>query len=79
MNNNQRDVCFLCIVPYVSFPFLCWIKFFSGCFREAFFHLGDKKKWSLVALDRWSSYTATIVWELAWADSVLVVLDKWPS
>ena len=22
-----------------------------------FFHLGDKKKWSLVALDRWLSYT----------------------
>ena len=27
----------------LSFAFLCWIKFFSGCFRQAFFHLGDKK------------------------------------
>ena len=39
--------------------------------------MGDKKKWSLVALDRWSSYTVTIVWEFARADSVLVVLDEW--
>ena len=45
---NQRDVYFLCIVPYVCFVFLRWIKFFSGCFRQAFFDLGDKKKWSLV-------------------------------
>ena len=26
-----------------------------------------------VALDRWSFYTVTIVWELAWVDSALVV------
>ena len=25
------------------FPFLCWIKFCSGCFRKVFFHLGVKK------------------------------------
>ena len=37
------------------------------------------KKWLLVALDRWSSYTVTIVWEFAWADSPLVVLDEWSS
>ena len=30
-------------------------------------------------LDRWSSYAITIAWELAWADSALVVLDKWSS
>ena len=34
---------------------------------------------SLVALDRWSSYTVTIVWKFAWANSALVVLDKWSS
>ena len=33
----------------------------------------------MVALDRWSSYTVTIVWEFAWADSALVVLDEWSS
>ena len=33
----------------------------------------------LVALDRWSSYTVAIVWELAWADSEVVVLDEWLS
>ena len=25
------------------FPFLHWIKFCSGCFRQAFFHLGNKR------------------------------------
>ena len=40
------------------------------------FSLEGQKKWLLVALDRWSSYTVTIVWELAWADSVLVILGK---
>ena len=30
----------------------------------------------LIALDRWLSYIVTIVWELAWVDSALVVLDK---
>ena len=62
-----------------NFLFLRWIKFCSGCFRRGFFSFGGQKKWSLVALDRWSSYTVTIVWELAWADSALVVLDKWLS
>ena len=68
---------FLCIIPYVCFAFLCWIKFISGYFRWAFFHLGEKNKWSLVALDRWSSYAVTIVWEFAWADSALIILDEW--
>ena len=44
-----------------------------------FFSFGGRKKWSLVVLDRWSSYTVTIVWELAWADSPLVVLEEWSS
>ena len=35
-----------------------------------------RKKWSLVALDRWLSYTVMIVGEFAWADSELVVLDE---
>ena len=30
-------------------------------------------------LGRWSSYTVTIVWEFAWADSASVVFDKWSS
>ena len=30
-------------------------------------------------LDRWSSYTVTIVREIAWADSVLVTKEKWLS
>ena len=59
-----------------SSPFFYWIKFCSGCFRQFFFFFGGQKKWSLVMLDRRSSYTVTIVWELVWADSALVVLGK---
>ena len=29
-----------------------------------------------MALDRWSSYAVTIVWELGWADSALGILDE---
>ena len=44
-----------------------------------FFSFGGQEKWSLVALDRWLSCTVTIVCELAWADSALVLLDDWSS
>ena len=44
-----------------------------------FFFIWGTKKWFLVALDRWSSYTVTLVWELALADSALVVSDEWSS
>ena len=63
-------------MSYAFSLFLLWVKFCSGCFRQ-FFYLGDKKKWLLVALDSWSFYAVTIVWEFGWMDSVLVVLDKW--
>ena len=43
------------------------------------FSFGRQKKRSLVALDRWSSYAITTVWESAWVDSALVVLDEWSS
>ena len=46
---------------------------------DGLFFLSETKKWSLVALDRWLSYTVTIVQEFAWADSELVVLDEWLS
>ena len=54
----------------VCFPFLCWVKLCSGCFRQVF-SFGRQKRWPLVALDSWLSYTVTIVWEFA-----LVALDK---
>ena len=60
------------------FPFLCWLKFRCDCSRQVFFHLGDKK-WLMVTLDRCSSYTVTLVWELAWANSALVILEEWLS
>ena len=66
------------LLPYVCFPFLCWVKFCSGCL-DSFFSFGGQNKWLLVALDRWSSCTVTILWEFAWMDSALIVLDKWPS
>ena len=46
---------------------------------DGYFFIWETKKWSLVALDTWSSYTVMIVWEFAWADSASVVLDEWPS
>ena len=53
-------------------------KVFSGCFRQVFF-IWETKNWSLVMLDRWSSYTVATVRDFAWADSAFVVLDKWSS
>ena len=35
--------------------------------------------WLFIELDRWSSYIVTIVWEFAWADSALMILDEWSS
>ena len=62
---------------YALFVVLCLFpKFCSGCFRQASFCLGDKKKWSLVAVDRELSNKLIIVWEFAWADSELVALDE---
>ena len=47
------------------FPFLRWIKFCSGCFRQIFFSFGRQKKVVAgLALDRWLSYAVTTVWEL---------------
>ena len=46
---------------------------------DRFFFIWGRKKWLLVELDRWLSYTITIMWELAWTDSALVLLDKWLS
>ena len=57
-----------CLLPYVCFLFLRWVKFCCGCFRQVVF-------FDMVALDRWSSYTVMILWKLAWGDSTLVILD----
>ena len=48
-------------------------------FLDRFFSFGIQKKWLLVALDMWLSYTVMAVREFALADSGLVVLDKWSS
>ena len=61
------------MLPNVCFRFLCLVKFCSGCFRQVFFSFRRQKKWLLVALGRWSS------WTFAWADSALIVLDEWSS
>ena len=65
----------------VFFPFLCWVKFCIGCFRQVFFFFSFQRqnKWPLVGLDRQSSYAVTIAWEFAKMDSALVVLDEWSS
>ena len=66
------------MLSYVCFPFLHRVKFCSDCFRQVFF-ITETKRWLLVALGRWWSYTITIVWEFAWVDSALVVLEEWLS
>ena len=79
--NVQGDIYFLCIVSMWLFPISLLdklIKFCSGRFRQIF-SFGRRKKWLLIALDRWLSYTVMIVWEFAWVDSALVVLDEWSS
>ena len=78
-NHREETVIFYTLLPYVSSRFLHWVKCCSGCFRQVFFSFGRQNGWLLVALDRWSSYTVTIVWDFPWADPVLVVLDKWSS
>ena len=80
-----------CFLMLVSHFFAVWS--FVVVVLGRFFSLGRQKKWSLIALDRWSSYTVMIVWEftvmilweftvmIEWefarADSALVVLDEW--
>ena len=54
-------------------------KVLQWLFQTGFFSFGGQKKWLLVALDKWSSYAVTIVWELAWVASALVVLDQGSS
>ena len=79
VNIIRETFTFNALSYYICFPFLPCIKFCRGCFRQVFFHFGRQKKWLLVMLDRWSSYTVTIIWEFAWADSALVILDEWSS
>ena len=44
---------------------------------DRFFFIWETKKWLLVVLDRWLSYTVTTAWKFPWADSALVILDDW--
>ena len=62
---------YVILYDFISCP--AFVKFFSGFLDRLL------KEWLLVALDRWSSYTITIVWEFAWVDSALVALAKWSS
>ena len=46
---------------------------FAVAVLDSFFFIWGQKKWLLVALDRWWTYTVMIIYQLAWADSGLVV------
>ena len=74
---NQRKIHFFmhCSLTYVS-HFFAGYSFIVAVF-DRFFLFGRQKKWSLVGLDRWWSYTVMIAWEFACADSALVVLEEW--
>ena len=52
---NQRDICFLYIVPFVFFAFLRWIKFCICYFRQVFFSCGGQKSGRQSRQDRCSS------------------------
>ena len=65
------------MLAYVCF--LCRWMFCSGGFIQVFFFIWRLKKWSLVKLDRWSSYRVMTVWGFAWADLALVILDELSS
>ena len=75
--NFLKSYTILKMFPCFCFLFLCWVILCNGCFRQVLFSFGRQKKWSLVAWDRWSSYTVTIVWEFDGANSALVVLKEW--
>ena len=81
INPIRETFIFYALLRYICFPFLCWIKFCNGCFRQLdrFFLFVRQKKWLLVTLDRWSSYTVMTVWVFALADSAFVILDEWSS
>ena len=72
--HSQRNLSF-----YELFPIFLLDKGLQWLFQTSFCSFGVQKKWSLVALDRWLSYTVTIVWELVWVDSAPVILDEWSS
>ena len=74
---NQGDS-FYALFPYDCFPFLCLIKFCRSCFRQVFF-IWETKKVVAGCVRQVVSYTVMIVWEFAWVDSALVILDKWSS
>ena len=51
-------------------------KVFSVVVLDRLFSFGRQKKWLLVKLNKWSSYTVMIVRQLPWVDSALVVWDE---
>ena len=70
---SERCLFFMhCRHMFFSHFFTGWS--FAMVVLDSFFSFGRQKKWLLVVIDRWSSYTITIVWEFAWADSAVVVL-----
>ena len=77
VNIIREMLIFYTLLSYVCFPFLCWIKLMVVLDR--FFFIWETKKWLLVVLDRWLSYTVTTAWKFPWADSALVILDDWSS
>ena len=48
---------------YALLPISSLDKDFAFTILDRYFSFGGQKKWLLVALDRWSSYTVMIVWD----------------
>ena len=51
--------------------------FKSGRYIRVNKTFGTVKKWSLVALDRWSLCTVQILLKFGWADFGVVVIGRW--
>ena len=43
INIIRETFIFYALLLYVSFPFLCWVKFCNNCFRQVFFIWETKK------------------------------------
>ena len=81
---NQQE--YINIIREMFFFFALFLMFFciplldqvlQWLLQTGFFSFASQKKWLLIAIDRWFSCTVTTVWEFAWVDSALLILQRW--
>ena len=68
------------LLPDVCFPFLHWVKFCSGCFRQVFFvFIWETRKVVTGHVRQMVILYSNNCREFAWTDSALVILHEWLS